>query len=151
MTKINKKFNKHRKLFAGFDKKLRKMFPQKNIRLALHTPADNLFKIGYVKNPKMHAVSASVEFRDEDISLGLFRPGENGPTYKVDMIGGLNKELKYKIDESKFDHYIYTDIPEDIMRRNNISIEYEIDQKGNFVPKKDSKGTIRAFINFEDI
>ena len=98
----------------------------------------------------MHAVSACVEIEKDNVNLRIFRPGSDGPTYKIDMIEGVDKSISRIIPKSEFDHYIYTDIPENIMGRNNMSIKFIVDKNGKFVPKLDDKGMLEAFINFPD-
>ena len=147
---MKKKHNKNPNIFVNAAQKLKSIFPQDNIRIAMHTEASNLYKVGYVQNENMHAVSACVELDKDNVNLRIFRAGADGPTYKIDMIGGVDKSVSRIIPKSEFAHYIYTDIPENIMGRNNISIKFTVDRNGNFVPKLDEKGMAEAFINFED-
>lgn len=147
--KINKKYNKSAEAFSGVANKLKAMFPQKNIKVGMHTEASNLYDVGYIRRKDMHAVSACVELENDNVNLRIFRPGFGGPTYKIDMISGVNKSVSHVVSKAEFDHYIYTNIPENIMGRNNLSIRFIVDKDGNFVPKMDEKGMLEAFINFE--
>ena len=146
----SKKHNKNPTVFTGIAKKLKSMFPQDNIKIGMHTEASNLYNVGYVQNKNMYAVSACVELENDNVNLRIFRPGADGVKYKIDMIEGVNKSVSYVVPKSEFDHYIYTDIPENIMGRNNISIKFIVDKDGYFVPKIDDKGMLEAFINFPD-
>ena len=145
------RYNKNPKIFADLNGKIKAMFPQGNMKLGMHTEASNLYSIGYIKNKNMYAVSASVELEGDDVNLRIFRPGaDEGPTYKIDMITSVNKTISRISPKSDFDHYIYTDIPENIMGRNNISVKFILDNDGNLVPKRDENGMLEAFINFPD-
>jgi len=150
MPKSRKKYNKNPNVFADVAQKLKSMFPQDNIKIGMHTEASNLYNVGYIHNKNMYAVSACVELEKDGANLKIFRPGANGPTYKIDMIGDVDKNISHKIPKSEFDHYIYTDIPENIMGSRNISIKFTVDKNGNFTPKLDDKGMLEAFVNFED-
>jgi len=147
---MKKKYNQNSNIFKDVAQKLKTMFPQENIKIGMHTEASNLYKIGYMKNEDMHAVSACVEVGKENINLRIFRPGADGPTFKIDMINDVDKVVSYDVPKSEFDHYIHTDIPENIMGRNNMSIKFVVDKTGNLAPKVDDKGMLEAFINFED-
>ena len=146
----NSRYNKHSQVFKDIKLKLQSLFPQGNMKIGMHTDALNLYDIGYIQDKNMQAVSACVGVEEDRVSLRIFRPSPEGPTYKVDMITCVDQSVKTIISKSKFDHYIYTDIPENIMGRNHISIEFVLDENKNFVPKLDDKGMMKAFINFED-
>lgn len=147
---MTRKYNPKSSIFGDIAGKLKSLFPQQNLKLGIHTSGSSLYKIGYIKDENMSPISASVELVGGSVNLRMYRVGSGGPTYKIDTISGVDKGLSYIVPKSEFDHYIYTNIPENIMGRNNISIKFDVDKNGNFVPKVDENGMLEAFINFPD-
>jgi hypothetical protein len=77
--------------------------------------------------------------------------GKSDPLYDVDEIRAVNKEIINQPSKSEIeDHHINHNIQEDIMRRNQLTVEFIEDGKGGFKPNTQADGTVKAFINFED-
>lgn len=131
--------------------KLEEAFPHTNIKKP--------FYISDFKNAKplpssmrRVALSAVFELDNEQLNMRVYRSsGKSDPLYDVDEIRAVNKEVVNQPSKREIEnHHINHNIQEDIMRRNQLTVEFVEDGKGGFKPNTQADGTVKAFINFED-
>ncbi|OGZ13841.1 MAG: hypothetical protein A2942_02795 [Candidatus Lloydbacteria bacterium RIFCSPLOWO2_01_FULL_50_20] len=130
---------------------LSKAFPQGGIKKA--------FYIADFKNTKslpssMRSVGISAVFEDADggLNMRIYRPsGKTDPIYDVDETRKVDGEVAHQPAKKEIEnHHINHEVPDDIMARNNLTVEFVDDGKGGLRPNTQADGTVKAFINFED-
>jgi hypothetical protein len=93
------------------------------------------------------------EIAGDSLRLRTYRLPREASTvrYKIDEIEDVNKILiDYTHHDEIENHYISQDIPDDMMDRNQMTLEYVSDDQGNLRPNVQSDGTIKTYINFPD-
>lgn len=130
---------------------LKKAFPNTNIKKAFYISD---FKNAEPLPISMRSVglSAVFELQDEELNMRIYRSsGKSDPLYDVDEIRAVNKKIINQPAKSEIEnHHINHNIQEDIMERNQLTVEFIEDGKGGFKPNTQVDGTVKAFINFED-
>lgn len=127
-------------------------------------PWTSVAKGFYIENPtplgvsestafKDVVVGAAVELRGDQAHVRIYRKPDAGDkhNYDVDEIRGATGPLvtvssKPDID----DHHLTGTIPDDLMRRNNLTVEVVPDGEGGMKLNVQPDGLVKAFINFED-
>jgi len=130
---------------------LKKTFPHTNIKKA--------FYISDFKNAKLLpggmrsvGLSAVFELYGEELNMRVYRSsGKSDPLYDVDEIRAVNKEVINQPSKSEIEnHHINHNIQEDMMKRNQLTVEFIEDGKGGFKPNTQPDGMVKAYINFPD-
>lgn len=98
-----------------------------------------------------NVVSASVEIRDQQTDVRIYRKADEGiHAYDVDEIRAVNAPVVIYPSKPEIEnHHLSGTIEEDLMRRNNLSVEVVPDGKGGMKVNVQPDGTVKAFINFE--
>ncbi len=127
-------------------------FPYNNVKMGFFTndPAGASVFGGIAKVAKtvlMNIVGDSVNIR------AYREPTEQNTSvlYKVDEYQGVNQASVVKPRGSQVpDHHIQHDVPEDMMKQNNMTIEVVPDGVGGLRPNVQPDGMVKAYINFPD-
>ena len=102
---------------------------------------------------KEQFVSAAIELRNEDANVRVYRKPDLKDThdFDVDEIRGANHSVISQPPKSEIEgHWLDGRVVDDLMGRNNISVELVADGAGGMTPNVRPDGTVMAFINFED-
>lgn len=140
-----------------------KIFEKARERVETAFPYEGVKKGFYVADPKgasvfgamlEKATSVVVNIVGDSLNLRLYRPPESsilGVRFKVDERRGINKSsIEIPKGHEVQDHHIPHDVPEDMMRQNNMTIEMVPDGEGGLKPNTDSNGMVKTYINFPD-
>ena len=139
-------------VFEEARQRVKAAFPYENVKMGFFTndPAGASVFGGIAKVAKtvlMNIVGDSVNIR------AYRKPTEQNTSvlYKVDEYRGINQADVVKPRGSQVsDHHIQHDVPEDMMKQNNMTIEVVPDGFGGLKPNVQSDGMVKAYINFSD-
>jgi hypothetical protein len=133
-------------------------------RLEEAWPYVSLKIAGFIKDPealglsndlkfKDQFVSAVAEVRNEDVNVRVYRKPDAKDThaYDVDEIRRANRPIITQPAKSEIlNHWLEGSIQDDLMRRNNLTVEVVRDGPCGLKPNVVPDGTVKALINFED-
>ncbi len=139
-------------VFEKARERVKTAFPYNNVKMGFFTndPAGASVFGGIAKVAKtvlMNIVGNSVNIR------AYREPTEQNTSvlYKVDEYQGVNQASVVKPRGSQVpDHHIQHDVPEDMMKQNNMTIEVVPDGVGGLKPNVQPDGMVKAYINFPD-
>ena len=139
-------------VFEKARERVKTAFPYNNVKMGFFTndPAGASVFGGIAKVAKtvlMNIVGDSVNIR------AYREPTEQNTSvlYKVDEYQGVNQASVVKPRGSQVpDHHIQHDVPEDMMKQNNMTIEVVPDGVGGLKPNVQPDGMVKAYINFPD-
>ncbi|MDE2218724.1 MAG: hypothetical protein KGJ58_04785 [Patescibacteria group bacterium] len=139
-------------VFEKARERVKAAFPYDNVKMGFFTndPAGASVFGGIAKVAKtvlMNIVGDSVNIR------AYREPTKQNTSvlYKVDEYRGVNQDSVVKPRGSQVsDHHIQHDVPEDMMKQNNMSIEVVPDGAGGLKPNVQPDGMVKAYINFPD-
>ncbi|MDB5244910.1 MAG: hypothetical protein JWN90_15 [Parcubacteria group bacterium] len=149
---MKSKKNKYgQKEFQASKDKLEAAFPHQNLKKAFYV-ADFKNAESLPQSLRTVGLSAVFEVENEELNMRVYRSsGKQYPIYDVDEIRSINKTvIKQPSKKEIEDHHINQEIPDNIMKRNQLTVEFVADGKGGFKPNTQPDGTVKAFINFED-
>lgn len=140
----------HAELQASKDK-LEASFPHQNVKKAFYV-ADFKNAESLPQGLRAVGLSAVFEVENDELNMRVYRSsGKEYPIYDVDEIRSINKPVVQQPTKKEIEgHHINHEIPDDIMKRNQLTVEFIPDGKGGFKPNTQPDGMVRAFINFED-
>jgi len=139
-------------VFEKARERVKAAFPYDNVKMGFFTndPAGASVFGGIAKVAKtvlMNIVGDSVTIR------AYRKPTEQNTSvlYKVDEYQGVNQASVVKPRGSQVpDHHIKHDVPEDMMKQNNMTVEVVPDGVGGLKPNVQPDGMVKAYINFPD-
>ena len=139
-------------VFEKARERVKTAFPYDNVKMGFFTndPAGASVFGGIAKVAKtvlMNIVGDSVNIR------AYREPTEQNTSvlYKVDEYQGVNQASVVKPRGSQVpDHHIQHDVPEDMMKQNNMTVEVVPDGVGGLKPNVQPDGMVKAYINFPD-
>lgn len=138
--------------FEEARRRLEKSFPYGGIKKGFYIKG--LKEAGILGSRIKVAVSAVVNVVGDKLHLRTYRlPKESGSgiRYKVDEVRGVNREVVELLAGHEVpDHHITHDVPEDMMRQNNLTIEMVPDGDGGLTPNVKEDGLVQAYINIPD-
>ena len=150
MKKIENDFDR-RSAFDDAKKILERMFPQvsKKAFYINGLKESGVLPVGMTNV----AVSAVCEIEGDAVNLRIYRRPETGSylQYKVDERRAVNKQISYIPSPRAIEnHHLKHQVPEDMMERNHMSVEFIGDGKGGLKPNVQPDGTVKTYINFPD-
>jgi hypothetical protein len=127
-------------------------------------PSPSIVKGFFVEDPTPLGISETAGFRDvavaaageisgDDVNVRIFRKPAADDThdYDVDEIRGATGPVVTYASKGDIDrHHLKGTIPDNLMRRNNLTIVVVPDGEGGMKPDVRPDGLTNAFINFED-
>ena len=154
MAKSRKKPNKlNQAVVENLKRQLERAFPYGSMKKAGFIKAPEPLGLSEDSKFKKQFVSAAIEIRNEDANVRVYRKPDPGDKhdYDVDEIRSANKRVVTQPAKSEIsDHWLKGSIPNDLMGRNNLSVELVPDGVGGLKPNVQPDGTVMAFINFMD-
>lgn len=139
-------------VFEKARERVKTAFPYNNVKMGffMNDPAGTSIFGGIAKVAK----TVLMNIVGDSINIRAYRePTEKNTSilYKVDEYQGVNQVSVIKPRGSQFrDHHIKHDVPEDMMKQNNMTIEVIPDGVGGLKPNVQSDGMVKAYINFPD-